>query len=292
MRIALAQYALSETTEANLEVALSHLRQAATGGAQLVLYPELCLSRFFPQYEGTDASRHLVCLGDPRLLAFQRASREHGIWSVPNLYYQERLGRFDASFMIGVDGQISGISKMVHIAQVPGFYEQDYYSPSDSGFRVFDTPLGRIGIVICFDRHYPESIRTCVLRGARLVLIPTANTTNEPRLMFEWEMRVAARQNGVWIAMCNRVGDEGSTTFCGDSIVVDPDGNVLAKAGGVPQLLFAEVDLSLADVAWQRSVYLSHLRPECYELGPRRVADVHPLASRPTSFLDQLWLTL
>ncbi len=264
MRIALAQYALGEATKRNLETALTLLGRAAELGANLVLFPELSLSPFFPQYQGCDASRHLVDLGDERLVAFQNASREFGIWSVPNLYFGTLEAAFDASFMIADDGQIAGISKMVHIAQAPGFYEQDYYTPSDSGFHVFDTPFGRIGIVVCFDRHFPESIRTCVLKGAQLILIPTANTMNEPRDMFEWELRVAARQNGVWIAMCNRVGAEGETTFCGDSIVVSPDGEIAAKAGEDPQLLVAEANLSLASTAWQRKTYLDLLRPDCY----------------------------
>ena len=110
---------------------------------------------------------------------------------------------------------------MVHIAQAEQFYEQDYYTPSDEGFKVFDTEFGKIGIVVCFDRHYPESIRTEVLRGADLILIPTVNTKAEPSLMFEWELRVQAFQNSVILAMCNRVGPEGNMCFSGESIVVD-----------------------------------------------------------------------
>ena len=72
---------------------------------------------------------------------------------------------------------------MVHIAQAENFYEQDYYTPSDDGFKVFDTEFGKVGIVICYDRHLPESIRTCVLKGADLIIIPTANTKSEPMEM-------------------------------------------------------------------------------------------------------------
>ena len=229
------------------------------------------MSPFFPQFERSDAGKYLIDIADDHLTGFQRASREHGIWSVPNLYFKAQAGKFDASFMIAPDGQIAGISKMVHIAQAPGFYEQDYYTPSDSGFHVYETPFGRVGIVICFDRHFPESIRTCVLKGAQLILIPTANTVTEPREMFEWELRVAARQNGVWIAMCNRVGTEGQTTFCGDSMVVSPEGDVVAKAGEGPELLIADMDLTIVDEAWQRDIYLKLLRPDCYGGGPEIV---------------------
>jgi predicted amidohydrolase len=167
--------------------------------------------------------------------------------------------------MIDAAGEIRGISKMVHIAQVPCFYEQDYYTPSDTGFKVYDTPLGRIGIVVCFDRHYPESIRTCVVRGASLILIPTANTIDEPRDLFECELRAAAMQNGVYIAMCNRTGPEGAVTFCGESIVVDPFGDVVVKASTGEELLMADIDLAKVAEARHKRPYLQLRRPELYE---------------------------
>ena len=92
---------------------------------------------------------------------------------------------------------------MVHVAQAEKFYEQDYYTPSDDGFHVFETVHGTIGIVVCFDRHYPESIRTEALRGADLIVIPTVNTKVEPSEMFEWELRVQAFQNSVAIESIN-----------------------------------------------------------------------------------------
>lgn len=90
----------------------------------------------------------------------QSASKRYNIISVPNIYLEEEGKPYDASLLIGKDGEIKGIQKMVHIAQARQFYEQDYYTPSNDGFKVFDTEYGKIGIVICFDRHYPESIRT------------------------------------------------------------------------------------------------------------------------------------
>lgn len=95
---------------------------------------------------------------------------------------------------------------------------------------MFETEFGKIGIVVCFDRHYLESIRTEALKGANLILIPTVNTKAEPSEMFEWELRVQAFQSSVAIAMCNRVGVEGEMFFSGESIVVDENGNVIKKA--------------------------------------------------------------
>ena len=101
-----------------------------------------------------------------------------------------------------------------------------------------------MGIVICFDRHLPESIRTCTMMGAELIIIPTANTEAEPMEMFEWEVRVQAMQNQVFVAMCNRVGLEGDMDFAGQSIVVHPSGDVIVKADNAQQLVTCEIDLA------------------------------------------------
>ena len=154
---------------------------------------------------------------------------------------------------------------MVHIAQCEQFYEQSYYAPSEEGFTVFDTKLGKIGIVVCFDRHYPESIRTEALRGAELILIPTANTTDEPSDLFQWEVRVQAFQNSVNIAMCNRVGVEDNMTFSGESNVSDYDGKILVLAGPNEELLFSEIDLAAATEARQGKPYTTLRRKDLYE---------------------------
>ena len=150
---------------------------------------------------------------------------------------------------------------MVHIAQAAQFCEQDYYTPSDDGFLAFDTPLGRIGVVACFDRHYPESIRTEALMGADLILIPTANTEGEPMEMFDWEVKVQAFQNSVAIAMCNCTGVEGATVFSDRSLVTDANSETIAQAGSGDELLYAQVDM--ARIRAERP-YTSLRRPKLY----------------------------
>ena len=172
--------------------------------------------------------------------------------------------KYDTSLWINRQGDIVDKAKMVHIAQVENFYEQDYYTPSDDGFKVFDTEFGKVGIVICYDRHLPESIRTCVLKGADLIIIPTANTKAEPMEMFEWEIRVQAMQNQVFIAMCNRVGKEDHMDFAGESLLVDPNGDIIFKADDRQQLIECEIDLSKAGKLRESKPYFSTRRPECY----------------------------
>lgn len=190
---------------------------------------------------------------------------DHFLSNIGDLLGSAHRGHRLERGVIDADGELRGVSTMVHIAQVPRFYEQDYYTPSDSGFRVYDLEVGKVGVVVCFDRHYPESIRTCVLRGASLILIPTANTLDEPRDLFECELRAAALQNGVYIAMCNRVGTEGEVTFCGESMVVDPEGNVVVKGSDSEKLVITDIDLAQIAKARAKRPYISLRRHELHE---------------------------
>lgn len=159
---------------------------------------------------------------------------------------------------------LAGVQKMVHVAQADKFFEQDYYTPADDGFKVFEMEFGKIGLVICFDRHYPESIRTEALMGADLILIPTVNTKAEPSEMFEWELRVQAFHNRVFIAMCNRVGMEGEMDFSGESIIVDANGNTVLKADDREQILYADIDLAQSCEIRGRRPYTNLRRKELY----------------------------
>ncbi|MCD8020419.1 MAG: carbon-nitrogen hydrolase family protein, partial [Clostridiales bacterium] len=195
---------------------------------------------------------------------FQKACRKNRIYAVPNFYYEENQKRYDASVLITPTGEIQGFQKMVHIAQTTNFYEQDYYVPSDNGFLIFHTPFGNLGIVVCFDRHYPESIRTEKLKGADLILIPTANTKAEHLTMFEWEIRVQAIQNCIPIVMCNRTGTEGQMAFAGESMAVDSDGNLMVKADDREQLIYVGIDTCNNCGKSDSRPYVSLRRPELY----------------------------
>ena len=265
MKIALCQMQMSQSMEQNRQKALEQIARAAEAGARLIVFPEVQLTPFFPQYEGRDASGYSVPWGSPVIRQFCDACRDNGIFASPNFYIEKDGKRYDMSLLIDDRGVLLGEQKMVHIAQAACFYEQDYYTPSEEGFRVFDTAIGKIGMVVCFDRHYPESIRTSALKGAELVLVPTANTKDEPSELFQWEVKIQAFQNSAYVAMCNRVGREDRMDFCGESIVADYNGDTVALAGNEETLLFAEVDLPAAAAARQRKPYTSLRRPELYE---------------------------
>lgn len=269
MRLAMYQTANAGSIELNLEKSLNAVREASEHHADIILFPEVQLTEFFPQYEGCDVSEYQLTLDSEIVNAFREVCRKYNITAVPNLYLRtdevhDDKRAYDASILIDRDGSIAGIQKMVHVAQAEFFYEQDYYLPSDDGFHVFDTAFGKIGIVVCFDRHYPESIRTEALMGADCILIPTVNTRSEPMEMFEQEIRVQAFQNSVFIAMCNRVGTEGSMHFAGESLLVSPHGDVIVKADDTEQLIYADIDLQQAGSIRARKNYTALRRREFY----------------------------
>ena len=264
IRLALVQMSPTESLGDNLKTSLAMLESAAEAGAQVVGFPELQLSPFFPQYEHRDASAYALTLEDEAIHVLRSRCAELGVIAFPNVYLRQGNQTFDASLAIGADGELLDVAKMVHVVRAEHFFERDYYTPSDTGLRVVDTSLGKIAPVICFDRHFPESFRVCALRGAELIVVPTANVLGEDLELFEWEMRVAAMQNGVFVAMCNRVGVEGALRFSGGSIVVGPDGRVVARTGATEGLLLADLALEAIRTCRESRPYLALRRPEVF----------------------------
>ncbi|MBQ9328591.1 MAG: carbon-nitrogen hydrolase family protein [Solobacterium sp.] len=251
--------------EQNYRKTLQLMKEAADEKADLILFPEIQLTPFFPQKEDSDVSYAVMTLDHPYVKGICELCANCHIMASPNFYIEDQGRRYDMSLLIDQDGKLIGTQKMVHIAQCETFYEQSYYTPSEEGFQVFDTSYGKIGIVVCFDRHYPESIRTEALRGAELILIPTANTTEEPSELFQWEIKIQAFQNSVNVAMCNRVGVEDRMEFSGESIVSDYTGTTVALAGKGEELIFAEVDLPRATADRKNKPYTSLRNVRFYE---------------------------
>ena len=164
------------------------------------------------------------------------------------------------SIWIDSEGKISSDARQIYIADTLHFHEKDYFAPSPDGFYVYETPFGMVGIVIGYDRHLPESIASCVGQGADLVLIPVSNAIGEPVEMYETEIRAAAFQNGVFVAMANRVGSEEGMVFAGGSMVVDPNGRIVVKADDSQQFIVCNIELAEAKAARQKRPYRQAIR--------------------------------
>lgn len=267
MKIALIQQHATFDKAANVARALDAVDRAAAAGASLAIFAELAFERFHPQRPAEDSFLDLAePVPGPTTDAFCERARRHGMVTILNLYERDAARAYDCSPVIDADGRLLGRTRMVHITDYACFHEQGYYTPGDTGAPVYDTRVGRIGVAICYDRHYPEYMRALAVAGADLVAVPQAGAAGEwPEGLYEAELRVAAFQNGYYTALCNRVGDENCLTFAGESFVCAPNGQVIARApAGEDTILYADVDLSSAERSHARRLFLRDRRPELY----------------------------
>jgi N-carbamoylputrescine amidase len=267
MRIALIQQHATRDKEANIARGLANLHTAAQNAAQLACYAELAFEWFHPQQPARgDVSSLAEPLDGPLVSAFRQKARELGIVVVLNLFERDGRHAYDSSPVIDADGQLLGVTRMVHITESACFHEQGYYTPGDKGAPVYRTRAGKVGVAICYDRHFPEYMRALATGGADLVVVPQAGAAGEwPEGLYEGEMRVAAFQNGYYTALCNRVGQEDCLKFAGESFVCDPNGRVIARASqGADDILYADLDFGNNEQSHARQLFLRHRRPELY----------------------------
>ncbi len=269
MKIALIQQHATPDQEENTERGFQATEEAASRGARLVVFSELAFLRFFPQKKRQQQpAPHAETIPGPTTELFSGLARRHGMVIVLNLFEREGNRTYDSSPVIDADGRLIGVTRMVHIMEGPCYHETDYYHPGDHGATVFDTAAGRLGVAICYDRHYPEYMRALGVKGAEIVVVPQAGSVGEwPPGVFEAELQVAGFQNGYFTALANRVGPEECLTFAGESFVTDPMGRVVARApAGEDHVLCCELDFSLLGDCAARRHFLPDRRPEIYPL--------------------------
>lgn len=267
MKIALVQQRAEPEKASNVARGLAALERAAREGAGLVAFAELAFERFHPQRPApADPLALAEPVPGPVTEQFARKARELGVVVVLNLYERAGSRAYDASPVIDADGTLLGTTRMIHITDYPCFHEQGYYTPGDTGAPVYRTKAGTVGVAICYDRHYPEYMRALALAGAELVVVPQAGSVGEwPDGLYEAEMQVAAFQNGYFVALCNRVGEEDCLTFAGESFVCAPDGRVMARAASLEEtILYADLPLQAVGESHARRLFLQHRRPELY----------------------------
>ena len=272
MKIALVQQHASPDKSDNLARGLKAARQAISDGAEVLVFAELAFELFYPQIPADKQTWAPTTLDlaepipGPTTAAFQELAAEHGVVIVLNLYERDGERTFDTSPVIDADGTLLGCTRMVHITDYEMVHEQGYYAPGDRGAPVYDTRFGKLGVAICYDRHYPEYMRALTLAGAQVIVIPQAGTTGEwPEGLYEAEMRVTAFHNGVFTALCNRVGKEQNLVFGGESFVCNPGGEVIARAGETTdEVLHVELDFAQVAASHGQTLFLKDRRPELY----------------------------
>jgi N-carbamoylputrescine amidase len=274
--VAVTQFACSWDVDANVAAAERMARRAAAEGAQVILIQELFQTPYFCI---TEDPRHLALAlpfeGNPLVARFAALAAELG--AVIPVSFFERAGEaaFNSVAMVDADGTVLGRYRKSHIPQGPGYEEKYYFTPGDTGFRVWDTAFGRIGTGICWDQWFPEAARAMALMGAELLLYPTAIGSEPPDPGYDsqphWEtvMRGHAAANIVPLAASNRIGREvqegREVTFYGSSFLAGPTGEVVARAArDREEVLTATFDLDAARDLRRSWGLFRDRRPELY----------------------------
>lgn len=238
LSIAVVQCALSGTRENNIARVDSLVREAAGRGAKIVVTPELLEGKYFPQTEDEQAFDLAKPLEDhPTVAHMQTLAAELDV--VLPVSFFERTGQehYNSVAVVDAGGAVLGVYRKSHIPDGPGYEEKFYFRPGDSGFRVWHTQHGRIGIGICWDQWFPEAARAMALAGAEALLYPTA-IGSEPKAPEEdtcapWRRVMVghAVANAMPVAASNRIGVEGALRFYGSSFVCDQRGDLQAELG-------------------------------------------------------------
>ncbi len=267
IKIALAQVSATDNREENLQKAFSLMEQAKDQDASIICFPEMAFDPFFPRVR-TDKRYFDLAepIPGPMVEKFQEKAKQLSLATVINMYELAAPGEYyDCSPVIDADGALLGISRMMHIAELPNYNEKFYYWEGNTGFPVFQAGGAKIGIAICYDRHFPEQMRALTLGGAEIILVPTATSTPALKHIWHVEMQAASIANQVFVALNNRAGTEGEMTFFGRSFVVNPRGEVIAQAKeNEEDLLVVELDLSLIEQTRRDLPFLRDRRPDAY----------------------------
>lgn len=291
MKIGIIQQHNTSDIASNRGALITKIKNLASQGAQLIVLQELHDSLYFCQVENVDNCSLAVPIPGDVTSQYAAVARECGIVLVTSLFERRSAGLYhNTTVVFDADGSIAGTYRKMHIPDDPAYYEKFYFTPGDQGFQPIDTSLGRLGVMVCWDQWYPEGARLMALRGAQLLIYPTAigwersDTPDEQQRQRDAWMTVQrghAVANGLPVVTVNRVGHEedpsGQTrgiAFWGSSFVAGPQGELLYQASSDKE------ETAIIDVDMERSEQVRRWWPF---LRDRRIDHYHGLDKR---FLD------
>lgn len=291
LKVGLVQQACTEDSTHNLATTVRGIRQAAAEGARLVLLQELHAGVYFCQTADTRRFDQAETIPGPTTNTLANIARELGIVIVSSVFERRAPGlHHNTAVVLDSDGRIAGQYRKMHIPDDPGFYEKFYFTPGDQGFMPIDTCVGRLGVLVCWDQWYPEAARLMALRGAQLLLYPTAigwdprdTSIEQARQRDSWItiQRAHAIANGLPVMACNRVGHEADPSgqsagiqFWGSSFVAGPQGEILAEApSATAAVLVADIDMTRSENVRRIWPFLRDRRIDAYDDLLKRYAD-------------------
>ncbi len=295
-RIAGVQFIGNIDKETNIRTAERMVRGAAEHGAEIVCLPELFSTMYFCVETREAYVQWAEPIPGPTVDRMGALARELGIALIAPIFERAADGRhFNSAAVLGPGGEVIGKYRKSSIPALnaaqspePRGNEKFFFTPGDLGFPTFDTPFARIGVLICYDRHFPEAARVLGLGGAEIVFVPTA-TTRMARYLWDVELRAHAITNVYYVCGVNKVGvDVGGSTrdHHGNSMIVSPKGEILAEASATAEdICVADVDLSALPALRSLWGYYRDRRPDQYGLVVEQPAGgVHPITA--TSLLE------
>ena len=244
-------------------------REAAAQGAQIIGFQEVFNAPYFCQVQEAEHYKWAESIPGPTTERFQALAKELGIVIVLPIYELESAGfYYNTAVVIDADGSFLGKYRKHHIPQVKGFWEKFYFRPGNLGYPVFDTAVGRIGVYICYERHFPEGWRALGLAGAKIVFNPSATSRGLSSYLWQLEQPAAAVANEYYVGAINRVGIEplGDNDFYGQTYFVDPRGQLVGDAASdnADEVVVRDLDMDkLTEVRdlWQ---FYRDRRPDSY----------------------------
>jgi N-carbamoylputrescine amidase len=270
IRAALVQTSWTGDKESMIKAHEEYARQAAAQGAKVLCFQELFYGPYFCQVQDPQYYAYAESVPGPTVERFAALAAELGIVLVLPMYEQEQPGiLYNTAAVIDADGKYLGKFRKTHIPQVKGFWEKFYFRPGNLGYPVFDTAVGKVGVYICYDRHFPEGWRALGLAGAQLVFNPSATSRGLSSYLWKLEQPAAAVANEYFIGAINRVGIEaeiGDDDFYGTSYFVDPEGKFVGEVADAyqPELLVRDLDLGLLAEVRDRWAFYRDRRPDAY----------------------------
>lgn len=253
--LSLVQMSMTGDRSENLARAEQFVREAAGAGAQVILLPELFETPYFPKDPGRDFTHLAAPFKDNETVSrLAELAAELRVVLPVSFFERGESGCYNSLAVIDADGKVMDLYRKSHIPEGAGYNEKDYFLPGDTGFKVWDTRYGRLGVGVCWDQWFPEAARAMSLMGAEVLLYPTAigSEPEDPELDTapHWRrvMQGHAGANLCYVGAANRVGCEAGETceieFYGTSFIAGPFGEIVADAGGAGEgLVTAELDL-------------------------------------------------
>ncbi len=245
-------------------------REAAAQGAQVICFQELFYGPYFCQVQDPQYYEYTEHIPDgPTTERFQALAKELNMVMVLPMYEIEQPGvYYNTAAVVDADGTYLGKYRKQHIPQVKGFWEKFYFRPGNGGYPIFDTAVGKVGVYICYDRHFPEGWRCLGLNGAEIVFNPSATVAGLSEYLWKLEQPAHAVANQYFVGAINRVGTEGPWNigeFYGQSYFCDPRGQIIAEGSrDHDDVVVADLDLDLIDEVRRVWQFFRDRRPESY----------------------------